>query len=422
MMEATLRPLPMEEAEQFWKSKVKLSPGEFAQIAEEAKIRAFTVSGIARGNELTTVFQSLQQALSDGISFDEFKKDCREIFERRGWTGKRAWRVDNIFRTNIQTAYGVGHYKQLTENQDLFPYWQYSAINDSRTRPTHRALDGRVYPADHSFWDKWYPPNGYRCRCSVVGIRSEQIEQEGLRIHEQDPTGLPIEPISPVSGEKMISTQLLFPDEGFDTNPGKEYWGGMVDDVVAKNNLFKSFGSLKTPADYRRPKLANVRAATIADLDEADLLRADLADEEYRAAFVERFGLETVLRDAIDEPVIVSLRSFIVNKEKGDVAGNYKFRKAGHGEVIPLLQEMIEEPFEIWLVPQQNAKGQVRLAKRYITLWKTEDKERVAGMMVSEIVDGVFQGITAFAPQNKSGGSNLDYVERQRQGVLIYKR
>ena len=151
-----LQPLPMAEAQEFWRDKLPLSPGQFARLADEAKTRAFAVSGIAKGDELTTVMQAMQKAIDKGTTLEDFKRDCAAIFEKRGWVGKRAWRIDNIFRTNIQTAYSVGRYRQMMEVADVRPYWQYSAVN-TRTRPTHRALHGRP-SVDHPSGG---PPNGF---------------------------------------------------------------------------------------------------------------------------------------------------------------------------------------------------------------------------------------------------------------------
>jgi len=233
MAAVKLQPLPMKEAQRFWRDKVKLGPGEFNKLSAEAKVRAFAVSGIAKGDELNTVFTALQLAIDKGISFDEFKKECGDIFERRGWTGKRAWRVDNIFRTNIQTAYNVGHYRQLMDDVAIFPYWQYSAINDSRTRPTHLAMDGRAWPADHPVWDIWFPPNGYRCRCSVIGLTKGQVKTRGVKVEETDPTGKLIEPIDQASGNRMPARPLI-PDPDFKHNPGKEYWAGLGASLTSK--------------------------------------------------------------------------------------------------------------------------------------------------------------------------------------------
>ncbi len=232
-MDVNLEPLPMAEAQRFWRDKTKLGPGEFAKLAAEAKVRAFAVSGIAKGDELNTVFTALQRAIDSGDSFEKFKKECASIFERRGWSGKRAWRVDNIFRTNIQTAYNVGHYTQQMAGRDVHPYWMYSAVNDQRTRPTHLAMSGRVWPADHPVWKTWYPPNGYRCRCSVIGLTKGGAERMGVKIEEKDPTNRLIEPIDPASGNRMPARPLL-PDPGFKRNPGLDYWGSFADILGGK--------------------------------------------------------------------------------------------------------------------------------------------------------------------------------------------
>lgn len=233
-----LAPLPFAQAIEFWADKVQLSPSAFAKLSAEAKVRAFAVSGIAKGDELHTVYQAITQALEDGIPFGEFKQQCAAIFERRGWTGKRAWRVDNIFRTNIQTAYNVGRYQQLMEQTDVFPYWMYDAVNDSRTRPTHLAMDGKVFRADSPFWDQWYPPNGFRCRCSVQPLTPGQIERQGLTVAEGDPTNTLILPVDSATGLTSTVPVQLLPDPGFSYNPGREYWGGMIDQLGAKATIW----------------------------------------------------------------------------------------------------------------------------------------------------------------------------------------
>ncbi len=222
MPELELKPLPMAEAQEFWRDKVLLSPAQFSRFSAEAKLKAFAVSGIAKGDELATVYNAIGKAIDQGITFEQFKAECGDdIFTRRGWTGKRAWRVDNIFRTNIQSAYNVGRYTRLKEMTDAFPFWKYSAVNDSLTRPTHLAMNGKVFPAEHPFWDQWYPPNGYRCRCSVIPLTASQVKKRGLQVETEIPQL--IEPIDPVTGNRMPARQLI-PDPGFAHHPGKAYW------------------------------------------------------------------------------------------------------------------------------------------------------------------------------------------------------
>lgn len=406
-MTVTLEPLTMEAAATFWREKVKLGPGEFSRLSDEAKIRAFGISGIAKGDELTTVFNALQAAIEKGISYGEFKKQCAEIFARRGWSGKREWRVQNIFRTNIQTAYNSGRWKEQKELGDTFPYLQYNAVNDRRTRPTHKAMDGKVFPIGHPFWDTWYPPNGYRCRCSTLSLTEKQVKRMGLKVETDDLTDTAVSIPNSVTGERMTVQQLL-PDPGFSHHPGKVVWGGIGEDGAKYN--FKAMADLAGPADYRRTALANARPAALPDLSEGDLLPASKDAAFYWAEFIKRYGEEQVLKDAVGEPVILTLRGFLADKTPGA------------GESIPLLEEMIKQPYEIWLTPQQDEKsGRVRLAKRYVALWKSQDKKRLAGLTVFEVVDGVFQGVTAFIPF-KEGEADLGDAERQRQGLLLFPK
>lgn len=216
-----VKPLPMAEALEYWRSKVQLTPKEFYALADVYKARAFTVSRLARADMLAEIHASLETALAEGTSFSAWKKSLSHVWEENGWTGVQAWRVDTIFRTNIQTAYNVGRYKQMMEVAADRPYWQYSAVNDSRTRPTHRALHGRVYRVDSPFWDTFYPPNGHRCRCKVKTLSARQVAQRGLEVREGNGLGELIEPIGPHGPEPA---RPLMPDKGFEGNPGKEAW------------------------------------------------------------------------------------------------------------------------------------------------------------------------------------------------------
>lgn len=221
MPEVTPTALPMQEALDYWKSKVPLSSREFYDLAEAARINAFTVSGVAKMDMIVQIQESLEKVLSEGLSFGQWKKSIEDTIRKLGWTGQGR-RLDIIFRTNIQTAYSVGRWKQMQAVKALRPYWQYSAVNDSRTRPVHRALDKKVFPADHPFWKTFYPPNGHRCRCSVKSLSARQVKERGLTVETDDPTGKLFEPID-TRGNKMPA-ELLMPDRGFEVNPALEHY------------------------------------------------------------------------------------------------------------------------------------------------------------------------------------------------------
>jgi SPP1 gp7 family putative phage head morphogenesis protein len=411
-----LQPLPMKEAQQFWRDKVPMSPSHFRALSDEAKTRAFAVSGIAKGDELTTIMQSIQKGLDSGIPYHDFKNECSGMLARLGWSGAKInYRLDNIFRTNIQTAYSVGRYKQMQEVRETRPYWQYSAVNDSRTRPTHAALNGKIFPADSPFWDIWYPPNGFRCRCGVVTLSADNVRDEKLRVEKDDPTGKLIEPRDPVTGNKMPA-RLLMPDQGFANNPGKTVWGGIVD-AQTKPGKWETLPGLKTASLMGLARIQDVPPETLPKMP-AQPLPAGEPDDFYKDEFIKRYGEETVLTDPVSDPVIISLRAFMRNKE----AETFKFDQKGHGESIPLVGYMIVDPFEIWLAAQRNKEsGQIRLTKRYFSLWHDQDKN-VGGFAVFEVSGGIFQGVSSFLPKNKKGAPDFTYLEKQREGLLLYKK
>ncbi|MCR4442954.1 MAG: phage minor head protein [Peptococcaceae bacterium] len=218
MAEFKLEPLPFEEAIEFFKNKLPLTPQDYDRLSFEARTKAFTISGVAALDVLHDIYQELLKALETGATIEDFRKNANTILEKKGWRGLTPYRTDNIFRTNIQTAYNVGRYRQMTDPNVLKmrPYWRYDAVDDQKTRPSHRALDNKVYPADHPFWDTWYPPNGFRCRCSVESLTESQVKRRSLEVSTDIP-----QYVTPPDTKLPIP---LNPDPGFAHNPAKVEW------------------------------------------------------------------------------------------------------------------------------------------------------------------------------------------------------
>jgi SPP1 gp7 family putative phage head morphogenesis protein len=218
-----LKPLPFDEAIKFFRDKgLVISPTSWRDVWAEEHVYAFTVARVAAMDVLEDIRMEVDRAIEAGVTLDDFKDTLNETLARKGWltppgglprevlpdgtVRKRLtpWRLETIFRTNVQSAYNTGRYKQMLENAPRRPWWMYDAVGDARTRPSHAAMDGRVYRFDDPVWDKWYPPNGFNCRCTVRTLRDKDLEKREIIPTTQAP------PISP--------------DEGFEYNPGKEKW------------------------------------------------------------------------------------------------------------------------------------------------------------------------------------------------------
>ena len=183
--------MTFEEAVAYFKERVPVTASRFYQIAAEYRALAFTVSGYTKAQVLKKFYDELLAALEEGNSLAEFRENMNDFLEAEGYEGITPYQAENIFRTNVQTAYNVGHYKRMTEPgvKALRPYWQYDAVNDSKTRPSHLAMDGRVFMADDPIWDTWFPPNGFKCRCTVKTLSKRQMEQRGLTVETEAPEG-----------------------------------------------------------------------------------------------------------------------------------------------------------------------------------------------------------------------------------------
>ncbi|MBD5608248.1 MAG: minor capsid protein [Desulfovibrio sp.] len=209
--------LPPEDAIRFWRQRANLTWDEAKELSEAARSRAFYVTGLLQQDLVNKVSNALRQALENGETFEDFRKRIPEIIKNQGW---KDYRVETIFRTNMQTAYAAGRYAKMTAVKKTRPYWQYIAIMDKRTRPSHAVLHERIYPADHEFWESNYPPNGFRCRCAVRTLSQRQIDSENLEVQKEMPK--PQFWTDPATNQQHY-VQFPGAEKGFRNNPFKAW-------------------------------------------------------------------------------------------------------------------------------------------------------------------------------------------------------
>lgn len=247
-----------DAAIEFWKWRAKLTDEEAKALGEEAKHRAFYVTGLAKHDLVQLVSDGIEEALKNGETLPQFKARIMAAIQTQGW---HDYRIENIFRTNLQTAYAAGRYKKMQAVKASRPYWQYLSVMDRRVRPSHAMLHGKVYPADHEFWAANYPPNGFRCRCCVRTLSARQVEKQGLTVE----TDMPKAGVwtDPKTGMEYF---VHFPgaDKGFRNNPGKDWAESGLDLKKYPDVNRKSYEEQRGPAS-RRP--APVK--TYAELGEA---------------------------------------------------------------------------------------------------------------------------------------------------------
>lgn len=120
--------------------------------------QAVSIAGLGEIEQIKYVLDQVNKSLAEGKDFDEFKRSVKlkdiELPE---------YRLKTIYQTNVQQAYSHGRWLEQQRNKQDKPYLRYVAVNDSRTRPAHRALHGTVRHIDDPFWQTHTPPLAFNC-------------------------------------------------------------------------------------------------------------------------------------------------------------------------------------------------------------------------------------------------------------------
>lgn len=131
----------------------------------------YIFSGIKAFHELNEAFPSLLDEEGKRKPFERFLNDVQSIDETYN---KHYLNAEyNFAQASAEMA---GKWEQFTEDGDDY-LLQYRTANDSKVRPEHAELHGVTLPMGDSFWDEYYPPNGWNCRCTVVQVLKSKYEQ-----------------------------------------------------------------------------------------------------------------------------------------------------------------------------------------------------------------------------------------------------
>ncbi|GDO99287.1 phage head morphogenesis protein [Escherichia coli] len=254
--------LPPKRAIAYLKAKDFVITASWDEIWQEAHARAATVAGVTRLDLLQDIYDALNEALSEGRTGRWFRQELEPVLQRKGWWGPREttdgetgetvtvqqgspWRLDTIFRTNMAVLYSAGRWAEQMENVDDRPYWMYTAVRDNRTRKTHLVLHGLVLPWDDPFWQSFYPPNGWRCRCGVTALTADEVRLRGLSITRSGSSlSSELRMISRQTGEMREVATFRVGDTVVATDAGWSYSPG----AAHRPDLARYQGPLKTLA------------------------------------------------------------------------------------------------------------------------------------------------------------------------------
>lgn len=146
-------------------------------------------------------------------------------------------RTETIARTLTMQAFNAGSYQQMTK-AGVYAAYRLHEIHDTRTRGNpnpnglypmppygpHWQMDGFVAAADDPIWGRIWPPNGYNCRATVVGLTHQDMRRMGFWIEdESNPRGGMLDRVKLADAfkrQRAFVESGKYPDPGFDRNVG----------------------------------------------------------------------------------------------------------------------------------------------------------------------------------------------------------
>jgi SPP1 gp7 family putative phage head morphogenesis protein len=172
--------LPPTNAVDYLRGLTPVTKNTFDGLSAQYKADAFTVAGTTDVRLIAKVRDELADVLQRGGTEADFEKAVAQMETEAGVEEINAFALDTVFTTNMQKAYSLGRYEQMTDPDVMsaLPYWQYLTVHDDRVRPEHAVIDEFVARAIDPVWNKIYPPNGFNCRCIVIPLLREQAPDD----------------------------------------------------------------------------------------------------------------------------------------------------------------------------------------------------------------------------------------------------
>ncbi len=219
MVDVSLKPLQPKDALAYFRQKGLRKGFDYRDVWQAEHAKAFTVAKMMSRELLETTRAAVDKAITDGQTFEQFKKGLKPILQAAGWWGKQEMRdpltgetklvqlgsdrrLRTIFSTNARVAYQVGNWQRAWAVRDLMPFLIYRHSDGERfPRPIHVAWNFVCRPIDDPWWDKHYPPCEWGCKCYTESASERMLADRGLTVTQKPPNFGKAEWVNPRTGE-----------------------------------------------------------------------------------------------------------------------------------------------------------------------------------------------------------------------------
>jgi len=175
--------VPKEALDYFAQKGLKIG-FNYYEVWREEHSAAFTAAKILELDILAALRGTVERAIEDGTTFQQFRKDIEPLLDKSGWsdyhkeTPKKV-RLRTIYETNMRVARTCGQWQRIERTKKVLPYLIYELGPSLRHRAEHEAWAGTTLPVDDPWWDEHVPPSAYGCKCRVRQAGEREVERRG---------------------------------------------------------------------------------------------------------------------------------------------------------------------------------------------------------------------------------------------------
>lgn len=129
---------------------------------------AFMFGGLKTHAQLLEASKLLLDENGNLKSFNQVSND----FNKLNNTYNKNY-LESEYEFAVGSAQMAGKWSGFSDDETRY-YLQYRTANDGKVRDEHKALHNITLPKSDPFWDSYYAPNGWRCRCNVVEVLADK--------------------------------------------------------------------------------------------------------------------------------------------------------------------------------------------------------------------------------------------------------
>lgn len=212
----------------------------------------YIFSGAKTNVELKELSRLLSNPDGTVKPFNKFWQETQGIHSEYN---KNYLEAEYIYAT--QSAQMASKWNDIEQDGDRYNL-QYRTANDDRVRDTHVPLHDITLPPSDPFWNEYYPPNGWRCRCTAVQVRKSKYPESNSE-QAQSSGAAATDGKNNIFRFNAGKQQVIFPEH----HPYLKQLNNQELNVISKNALqqvpekvsekkFKSGGLLQTPENFKQ--------------------------------------------------------------------------------------------------------------------------------------------------------------------------